>query len=148
MRHFLEGIVGEWRASRIPGMLDYKDRFGEDVAIVSDPALKQVLGNILDNAADYSPEWIGVVATRERDSLVLEIADRGPGFSEDILSSFGQPYRSTKGRPGGGLGLFLLVNVVRKLGGTAEAGNRPEGGAYVRVILPLRSIAYDKEPRA
>lgn len=147
MRSFLDGIVDEWRTIRRSGAIDYIDRFGEDVPIVSDPALKQVLGNIIDNAADFSPDWAGITATREQDALILEIADRGPGFAPDILSSFGQPYRSTKGKPGGGLGLFLLVNVVRKLGGEAEAGNRDGGGAYVRVRLPIASLAYKKDVR-
>jgi len=147
MRAFLDGIVAEWRSSRLPGAIHYDDDFGEDVAIVSDPALKQVLGNIIDNAAHYSPDWIGIAAAREGDDLLLSIADSGPGFSEEILASFGQPYRSTKGRPGGGLGLFLLVNVLRKLGGSAEAANRAEGGALVRIRLPIAALAYHKEAR-
>jgi len=142
MRGFLSAIVDEWRSSRLPGIIDYKDLFGEDMPIVSDPALKQVIGNIIDNAADFSPDWIGITASRKDDALILEIEDRGPGFSAETLSSFGQPYLSTKGRPGGGLGLFLLVNVVRKLGGAAAAANRPEGGALVRVTLPLAALAY------
>lgn len=142
VRTFLAGIVEEWQGRRAAGEVAFTDRFGEDVAIVSDPALKQVIGNVVDNAADVSPDWIGISAWRERDSLLLEIADRGPGFAPDILAAFGRPYRSTKGKPGGGLGLFLLVNVVRKLGGEAEAGNRPQGGAFVRIRLPLDSLGH------
>lgn len=148
MRTFLNDIVDEWSASRLPNTIAYVDRFGEDVSIVSDPALRQVIDNILDNAGEVSPRWVGVTAARERDSLILEIADRGPGFSAEMLESFGQPYRSTKGKPGGGLGLFLLVNVLRKLGGEASATNRDEGGALVRIMLPLSAIAYRKETRA
>lgn len=148
MRAFLNDIVGEWGASRLPDTIEYSDRFGDDVAIVSDPALRQVIGNILDNAGEVSPRWVGVAAARENGSLVLEIADRGPGFSQEMLQSFGQPYRSTKGKPGGGLGLFLLVNVLRKLGGDATAANREEGGALVRITLPLSAIAYRTEATA
>jgi two-component system sensor histidine kinase RegB len=145
MRTFLDGIVADWQAMRRPGTIHYQDRFGEDMAIVSDPALKQVIGNIIDNATEVSPAWTEITASRQEDSLVFEIADRGPGFSRGMLESFGQPYRSSKGRPGGGLGLFLLVNVARKLGGDAEARNREEGGALVRLILPLDVIAYTGE---
>ncbi|MES2452578.1 MAG: ATP-binding protein [Pseudomonadota bacterium] len=141
VRGFLNAVVADWRASRLPGTLDYIDRFGGDVPIVSDPALRQVLGNVIDNAAEVSPDWIGITSLRERDDLVIEIADRGPGFPADMLETFGQPYRSSKGRAGGGLGLFLLVNVLRKLGGSASAENRPGGGAVVRLRLPLDSIA-------
>jgi len=145
VRRFLDAIVGEWGASRLPGTLDYHDDFGPDVPIVSDPALRQVIGNVLDNAAEVSPAWVGVTAKRQQDQLVLEIADRGPGFAPEMLATFGQPYRSTKGRPGGGLGLFLLVNVVRKFGGEAMAANPPQGGALIRLRLPLAAIARETE---
>jgi two-component system sensor histidine kinase RegB len=145
VRTALDAIVSQARENRLTETIAFTDRFGEDVAIVSDPALRQVIGNILDNAGEASPAWVGVTATREGDALVLEVADRGPGFTPEMLESFGQPYRSTKGRPGGGLGLFLLVNVLRKLGGEASAANRPAGGALVRIVLPLAALAYPTE---
>ncbi|MET0238810.1 MAG: ATP-binding protein [Sphingobium sp.] len=147
VRGFIEGIVADWNAIRLPGTIQLDDRFGEDVPIVSDPALRQVIANVVENAADVSPEWIGICAMREGDRLVLEIADRGPGFAAHILREFGQPYRSTKGKPGGGLGLFLLVNMVRKLGGEASARNRAEGGALIRIMLPLAALSYGMEAR-
>ena len=45
-----------------------------------------------------------------------------------MLSHFGQPYRSSKGKPGGGLGLFLSVNVARLLGGRINRAQPPPGG--------------------
>jgi two-component system sensor histidine kinase RegB len=141
MRAFLTATVEDSRAVRLPGSIEFNDLFGADVPIVSDPALRQVIGNVLDNAAEISPDWTGVTASRDGDMAVIEIADRGPGFSEDMLESFGRPYSSTKGRPGGGLGLFLLVNVLRKLGGGASVANRDAGGALVRITLPLSALA-------
>lgn len=141
VRRFLDAVIEDWRRNRVPDTLYYADYFGPDMPIVSDTALRQVIGNVIDNAADVSPGWVGVTALREGDDLVLEVADQGPGFSPDMLATFGQPYRSTKGRPGGGLGLFLLVNVLRQLGGQASAANRPGGGAVVRLTLPLAAIA-------
>src|SRR3546814_15517590 len=76
--------------------------------------------------------------------LVIEIADRGPGFSPEMLENFGQPYRSTKGRPGGGLGLFLLVNVLRKLGGGASVANRDAGGALGRIFQIGRASCRER----
>lgn len=144
MRAFLSDVVEASRAGRMPGTVEFNDVFGPDVAIVSDPALRQVIGNVMDNAAEVSPDWIGVTASRDGDMAVIEIADRGPGFSAEMLEHFGQPYRSSKGRPGGGLGLFLLVNVVRKLGGGASVANRDAGGALVRITLPISAIARDE----
>lgn len=141
VRRFLTEIVADYRASLLPGTLDFDDRFGADVTIVSDPALRQVIGNVIDNAIEVSPGTVTLTASREEDALVIEIADRGTGFAPEILATFGQPYRSTKGKPGGGLGLFLLVNVLRKLGGEASAENRLDGGARVRIVLPLAALA-------
>ncbi|MFL9842467.1 ATP-binding protein [Sphingomonas sp. ST-64] len=143
VRKFLTGIVEDYRASLLPGALDFDDRFGADVTIVSDPALRQVIGNVIDNAIEVSPDRVALTAAREGQALVLDIADRGPGFAPEILETFGQPYRSTKGKPGGGLGLFLLVNVLRKLGGEANAENRLDGGARVRIVLPLAALAME-----
>ncbi|SNS17909.1 two-component system, sensor histidine kinase RegB [Sphingomonas laterariae] len=147
VRRFLEDIVAEWRSSRLAGTIRFEDRFGEDMAIVSDPVLKQVIDNVIDNAAEVSPNWIGITATRAADQLVIEVRDAGPGFAPEMLEKFGQPYQSSKGRPGGGLGLFLLVNVLRKLGGKAEARNPEGGGAAVTLMLPLAAVAYAKDGR-
>ena len=60
-----------------------------------------------------------------------------------MLEQLGKPYQSSKGRPGGGLGLFLVTNVVRTLGGNVAAANRAEGGAVVTLALPLAAIMLD-----
>ena len=75
--------------------------------------------------------------------LEIAVTDRGPGFDQAILAQIGKPYQTTKHRPGAGLGLFLAVNVARSLGGSIEIGSRRGGGALVRMILPLATIAID-----
>jgi two-component system sensor histidine kinase RegB len=143
---FLDGIVDDWRALH-PGVeVDYVARVGDNPQIVSDPALKQVIANILDNAAEASPDWIGFRGERSGDHLVLAVRDRGPGFSAERIAGFGKPYQSSKAEPGHGLGLFLAVNVVRKLGGTASVANRDLGGAEVTLTLPLAAIALEEGP--
>lgn len=72
--------------------------------------------------------------------LRIVVSDQGPGFSPSLLAQIGIPYQSTKGRPGGGLGLFLSMNVARTLGGSVVARNRPEGGAEVTITLSLSAI--------
>lgn len=143
---FLDGLVAQWRAARSAGTLHYANGVDEDLAIVSDTALKQVVFNVLDNAYEVSPSWIHLAAAREGDRLTIRVSDAGPGFTPEMLANFGKPYHSTKGRRGGGLGLFLVVNVVRKLGGTATVSNRPEGGAAVELVLPLDALAIGDHP--
>lgn len=141
VRTFVADVVADWRG-RTSAEIRLQDDFGDDVAIVSDPALRQVIGNIIDNALDASPGGVMLRAAREKDAFVMDVLDDGPGFSEEMLETFGRPYASTKGRSGGGLGLFLVVNILRKLGGRVDVANRAEGGAQVRMTVPLSSLAY------
>jgi two-component system sensor histidine kinase RegB len=143
---FLEDLVGHWRLSRPAARLTYDCSFGADVSIVADPALKQVIANVLDNAYDASPSHIRLTAVRNADDLVLTVSDNGPGFVPDMLAQLGKPYQSSKGKQGGGLGLFLVVNVLRKLGGSVTARNRPDGGATVTLRLPLSALLIQKAP--
>jgi two-component system, sensor histidine kinase RegB len=138
---FLDDVVATWKSGRPNTVLDYQNKFGLDMPIVFDSALKQIVFNVLDNAAEASPAWVGLTASRDAGSLVIEVSDIGPGFAPDILANFGRPYQSTKARAGRGLGLFLVVNVVRKLGGRVEARNRPSRGAAVTLRLPLTAAA-------
>jgi two-component system sensor histidine kinase RegB len=145
IRGFLDDLVEDWQESRKVAGFDYVNRIEQDLPVAFDSALKQMIDNVLDNALEASPDWIGVDAGVEDGTLVLSVLDRGPGFAPGMLDHFGKPYQSTKGRPGGGLGLFLVVNVARTLGGTVAAANRPEGGARVTLTLPLSAIALAKE---
>jgi two-component system sensor histidine kinase RegB len=138
---FFGELVEDWRSARSSGTLVYENRFGEDMPIVSDSALKQMIFNVLDNANEVSPLWIRLALEREGDTLVLKVSDMGPGFAQEMLANLGKPYNSSKGRPGRGLGLFLVVNAVRKLGGSVVADNRPVGGAVVTLSLPLSALA-------
>jgi two-component system sensor histidine kinase RegB len=138
---YFDDIAYEWRINRSPERFDYVNDFGQDEAIVSDTALKQVIFNLFDNALDASPRMIHARVVRDDGNIVLTVRDEGPGFADEMLSAFGKPYQSTKGRAGSGLGLFLVVNVVRKLGGTVGAANASEGGAVVTLKLPLASLS-------
>ncbi|MGL4289116.1 MAG: ATP-binding protein, partial [Phreatobacter sp.] len=106
---FLDELVSEWRAARSATTLVYRNAFGTDLTIVSDSALKQVIFSVLDNALEASPGWLRLAAGRNAGMLVIQVSDAGAGFPPEMLAQFGKPYQSSKGRPGGGLGLFLVV---------------------------------------
>ena len=145
VRTFLDDLVAEWRSTRPAVELTYENRFGADISIISDSALKQMICNVLDNALEASPRWVGFDVTHESELLKMVVTDAGPGFAPEMLTQFGKPYQSTKGRPGAGLGLFLVANVARTLGGSVVARNRAEGGAMVTLTLPLAAITLDEE---
>ena len=148
VRTFLDDLVTEWRTTRPVVELSYENRFGADLSIISDSALKQMICNVLDNALEASPRWVGFEVTHEGDVLKMVVTDKGPGFAPEMLVTFGKPYQSTKGRPGAGLGLFLVANVARTLGGSVAARNRDEGGAMVTLTLPLAAITLEEEGEA
>jgi two-component system sensor histidine kinase RegB len=144
IRTFLDDVVKEWRETRPVTRFTYENRFGADLSIVSDSAIKQMIYNVLDNALEASPRWVGLDVEHDGDALKLTISDSGPGFPAEMLAQLGKPYQSSKSRPGAGLGLFLVSNVARTLHGSVSAHNRPEGGAIVTLTLPLDSITLDE----
>lgn len=142
---FLDDLATEWRKSRPVASFEYSNRIAHDVPVVFDSVLKQMICNVLDNAFEASPQLVSLDVSRQGDTLILRITDKGPGFAPVMLEQIGKPYQSSKGRPGSGLGLFLVVNVARKLGGTVHARNREEGGGLVELTLPLAAISLDGE---
>lgn len=143
IRAFLDEVVGDWCAVNPSVTLGYRNNVQMDAPIVSDPVLKKILFNVFDNAAEVSPQRVDFTAERVGAQLVLRVTDSGPGFTAATLAAFGKPYNTSKGQAGGGLGLFLVVNVLRKLGGTASARNLENGGASVTLSLPLDALALD-----
>jgi two-component system sensor histidine kinase RegB len=143
LKTYLRDLFEEWKARRAPGVALYLDGLKSDPKIVADSALRQALYNLLDNAIEASPDAVWMRSRLEGGRLVLSVQDAGPGFSPQMLADIGKPYTSTKGRTGGGLGLFLVFNVVRKLGGFVEARNRETGGAEVVISAPLSALAIE-----
>ncbi|GAY21126.1 MULTISPECIES: ATP-binding protein [Sphingobium] len=145
VRDFIEGIAMEWRRAN-PGMPLRCDFGPHDYPrIVADPVIRQAIGNLLDNAREAGATYIDLLAGRDSSSLNIAVRDNGSGFSEAMLEDFGKPYRSSKGKEGHGLGLFLVVNVVRKLGGSVSASNGADGGALILLRLPLGTVALEEE---
>lgn len=142
---FLDELAGEWRRTR-GAVLDYR-RDGPDLPIISDTALAQMIGNILDNALEAAPGRVPRLrASWDEDTLVVGVTDNGPGFAPEMLERLGTPYQSSKGTPGRGLGLFLAVNVARTLGGHIAAHN-VEGGAEVTITLPLAALMPQEDAK-
>lgn len=142
---FIDQLVADWHALHPGGELSYVNHFGADLAIVSDSAIQQMIYNVLDNAFEASPHWVGLEVTRNGPILKLVVTDKGHGFAPLMLAQVGKPYQSSKGRPGAGLGLFLVANVARTLRGSVAARNLATGGAAVTITLPLKSLELDRQ---
>ncbi|MET3709999.1 two-component system sensor histidine kinase RegB [Sphingomonas trueperi] len=142
LRRFVTGLVEGWPRNDSV-ILDY--RLGSDLPIVADRALGQSIVNLLDNAVEAGATRIRLSVGQDDDALVLSVRDDGRGFPEEILPRIGDPYNSSKGRQGAGLGLFLTHNVLRTLGGTLTARNCEAGGAEVLLRVPQAALALEDE---
>lgn len=118
----------------------------DPIAVDGDPTrLGQVIGNLLINAAKFTPEKGKVVVglTRSLDSAVLEVADTGLGIDADTLKRLFQPFAQaerslSQSRGGIGLGLALVKGLVELHGGAVSAhSDGPGQGARFTVRLPL-----------
>lgn len=142
--HFIEQTITQWQDMR-PGLKVDCHLHGEQPApkIVADQTLAQAIINVLNNAADASPNDIEVVGQWSKDKLILEISDRGQGLSTEIKGMVGDKIMSTKGSQGLGLGLFIAYTVIKRLGGSVHLYNRESGGVCARLELPLAMMKDD-----
>jgi signal transduction histidine kinase len=96
-----------------------------------------VLVNLLVNAIHAMPEG-GVLTLATADegdrSVRLAVMDTGAGFADDLLDQLFKPF-TTRKKDGTGLGLWISRGIVERYGGDITAGNRPQGGAVMSVLL-------------
>lgn len=121
----------------------------EDTVVTADPAaLEQLLANLVANAVQWARSRVRIDAVQpEADAgstVVLRVADDGPGFGPDVLGRAFDRFSSagtSRGRPrdgGTGLGLAIVAAIAESLGAQVSAANGPPlGGGRVDVHLPL-----------
>lgn len=114
--------------------------------------LRQVFTNLIVNAADAAgPEGkirIRITAAPPEESrgagTLVEVLDNGPGISDEAAEKLFQPFFTTKGDQGTGLGLWVTLGIVQKHGGAITIHNSEDAdlsGAGVRVYLPAQTLA-------
>lgn len=98
--------------------------------------MRQALVNVLRNALQASPDGTHVEAAAflERDRLVFEVRDHGPGIAPGDEERIFEPFHTRKLR-GTGLGLPIARRAVEQQGGTIAARNLPGGGACFRITM-------------
>ncbi len=110
----------------------------DDTVVIGRPlALERAVGNLIENALKFDEQGpVAVACSQGR----VEVVDRGPGFDDDDLPRvFDRFYRATaaRSRPGSGLGLSIVADIVAQHGGEVYARNREGGGAVVGFTLPV-----------
>jgi signal transduction histidine kinase len=107
--------------------------------------LRRAVLNLVLNALDVMPDGGQLVLTACRTSrgLEIEVADSGPGVSEQLLPRLFEPFFTTKSG-GTGLGLAIVERIAAVHGGEAVAANCPEGGAAFTLIIPQGARVLEK----
>jgi signal transduction histidine kinase len=104
--------------------------------------LTQVMVNLIRNALQASGEHttVRVRAEAGRAVVLLAVEDDGPGVSAELSDHLFQPFVSTKGKGGMGMGLYMARLIVESHQGQISCRNRPQGGARFQVSLPAISV--------
>lgn len=141
---FLLAICEAWKVAN-PNA-DFKHRIVSiNAPILADKVIAQAVVNLLDNAWEASnicsSRAVRLDAATQGDAILITVEDEGPGFDKAVTGHIGAPYVTTKDETnrGRGLGLFLVANTMRMLGGTLETENLKQG-ARVRLRFPLEAI--------
>ena len=112
----------------------------------SEQLLTQAFLNLCINACQAMGEegTLTVIMTRQtlsgRPYAVVQVADTGPGIPEDSLGMIYDPFFTTKGEHGTGIGLAICKKIVETHKGTIIAENRPSGGAVFTVQIPITEL--------
>jgi two-component system sensor histidine kinase RegB len=137
LEQFLAATLDEWQLLRPTVHYRYRASGARPAPQLRiDPALRAALLNLLNNAADASPDEINIEAHWEAGNFTLRILDHGKGLTPEAAARAGSAFFTTK-EEGRGLGLFLANATVERMGGKVRLFNREGGGATTEIILPL-----------
>ena len=145
IHNFINELLQDWKHSR-PEVNIQITWQGETSGpkIIAERSLKQAIKNILDNAANVSPEYVHFEAILEQETLTLLVTDHGPGIHLDDAEIIGQKpltLKDSKQSKGLGLGLFLSHGIINRFGGKVSLKNCSEGGSKTTILLPLETLA-------
>jgi two-component system sensor histidine kinase GlrK len=121
----------------------------EDLTVLADRSkVRLILDNLLSNAIKFTPRGgtISLHARSEREQLLLDVIDSGPGVPADERNRIFEAFYQGKTPQGGhvkgtGIGLSVVTEFVNAHGGSIEILESKSGGAHFRVRLPLRQSA-------
>ncbi len=145
LREFLQEVIQRWRDTRpATELVVTLCNSASNPLIFSDRTLTQAIQNLLDNAADASPERVLLNADWDENLLQLRIRDFGKGISDEVKKQLGKPFFTSKDEQGMGLGVYLTQITLARFGGDLSLSNHIEGGVLTLVKLPLDNLRIDK----
>jgi len=133
-------------AGRFPVTLDYAP--GRPCTVRLDPdRLLQVLGNVIGNAAKFSPVGgtvevgVGVWEGEARITVIDHGCGMSPAFQQRLFTRFAREEETSASRSGSGLGLVIARGIVEQMGGTIAIASREGEGTMVTIAFPLADQA-------
>jgi PAS domain S-box-containing protein len=101
--------------------------------------VREGLINLLLNAVDAMPHGgtLRVLLTRRRGQALLTVSDSGVGMSDEVLARCIEPFFTTKGTRGSGLGLAMVHGCMQRHGGTLEISSQATAGSAFTMVFPL-----------
>ena len=102
------------------------------------PEIVHSLTNLIENAVDFARSAVTIRATADDKEVRIQVLDDGPGMPHDVLGALGEPYVSSRGEDGEGLGLgvFIAKTLLERTGGELLISNRKTGGAQFEMVWP------------
>jgi two-component system sensor histidine kinase RegB len=129
-------LLDEWQLLRPTAQYHYHCSHARPIPrIGADVTLRAAMMNLLNNAADASPQAVEIFTRWDDTNFTLEIHDQGTGLNEDAALRAGSAFFTTK-QGGRGLGLYLANATIERMGGTVRLYNREAGGATTLLALP------------
>ena len=122
------------------------DGDGDEMVLAEPIRLRRILANLLDNAVVHGGGCVRVSWRRDRDHIVIDVADRGSGIPHgDLTRVFDRFYKSDRSRARGGSGLGLAIARQHALAqeGELTAANMTGGGAVFTLRLPAATLDDD-----
>jgi two-component system, sensor histidine kinase RegB len=137
VREYFHKLLERWQVMRpkTQANIYYADNLPECKASFH-PTIAQSLTNLLNNAADASPEQVDVALSWDTKTIELSIRDYGEGITQKQQETLGKPFHSEK-PDGMGLGLFLTQASINRYGGEVTISPADGEGTLTRVVLPL-----------
>jgi two-component system osmolarity sensor histidine kinase EnvZ len=110
--------------------------------VMSRPLLERLMSNLVDNALEHGEPPIEIRTSRNHDGWLLSVRDHGTGIKASEMASATKPFvrlsATQKSTQHWGLGLSVVARLARSCGASLKLGNHPDGGLWVRIILPTR----------
>ncbi len=144
IQHYCNTLIERWKIMRpdVVAQIAYRPNC-PDISAQFHPTIAQAIINLLNNAADASPQDIEIDIHWSAQKLFWTIKDCGAGIAEEVSAHIGKSFISTKTK-GLGIGLMLTQATINRYGGTVSLHHRQPQGTITQLELPLTPAASEE----